>query len=582
MFTEIGGKWTGPVTLRADTGPKPGATSKVSYELDPETFVPAPDDITAVQAGSTDITMTLRAGTTPPLMGAGVVLGESASLPGGFIGKVTAISGDSTSNGAERPWLRSMSPVPSSGPRRLMLDPTTGAISGTPTTAGTYSVTLEVTDASDPEQTAMQTYALTVAPAVTITSPTPPTGEVNVPYDLQLSAQPGTDTPTTCSWLTTGGTEPPPGLSLDPGTGEITGTPTTAGTTTFHVTASCNGSSYTGTGTAAITIMVEPRIAISTTTLGNASTNAAYSATLQANDGVPPYSWSVTSGALPYGLSLAPSTGVISGQATAPGTSMFTVTVTDSLGAQQAESYALTVTPGPTTIDGTKYLTAVACPSTSQCTAVDTSGQQVTFDPTSPGTPTPTNLGVGVDGYGLNGVACPSTNQCTAVGYEGQEVTFDPTSPGSPTPIKIDDDNYDLDKVACPSIAQCTAVDDDRQEVTFDPTSPGGAAPTLINPAPGYPAGTGFGLLGVACPSTGQCTAVDGDDAELTFDPLSPGTPSRTVIEETNGTGFTPNAVACPSTDQCTAVDEGGQQTTFNPDAAGPSPQPRSTAPTTC
>src|ERR1700730_15132402 len=44
-----------------------------------------------------------------------------------------------------------------------------------------------------------------------------------------------------------------------------------------------------------------------------------------------------------------------------------------------------------------------------------------------------------IDGInGLHGLACPSVSQCTAIDYNRQEVTFNPTSPGSPTPTTID------------------------------------------------------------------------------------------------------------------------------------------------
>ena len=46
-------------------------------------------------------------------------------------------------------------------------------------------------------------------------------------------------------------------------------------------------------------------------------------------------------------------------------------------------------------------------------------------------------------------MACPSTSQCTAVDDSGQQVTFDPTAPGAPTPTTIDGSNW-LSAVACP------------------------------------------------------------------------------------------------------------------------------------
>ena len=77
---------------------------------------------------------------------------------------------------------------------------------------------------------------------------------------------------------------------------------------------------------------------------------------------------------------------------------------------------------------------SVACPSTTQCTAVDNQGQQVTFDPSSPGDPTPTSIDPGNSPESL---ACPSTTQCTAVDNEGQLVRFDPTAPDDLTAIKL-------------------------------------------------------------------------------------------------------------------------------------------------
>src|SRR5207253_10529149 len=83
----------------------------------------------------------------------------------------------------------------------------------------------------------------------------------------------------------------------------------------------------------------------------------------------------------------------------------------------------------PTTIDGPYALYAVACPSTSQCTAVDAQGGAVTFDPKKPGSPTRILAGCtgAYAGCGvLADVACPSTNPCTAVDHDAQEVTFNP------------------------------------------------------------------------------------------------------------------------------------------------------------
>ncbi len=69
---------------------------------------------------------------------------------------------------------------------------------------------------------------------------------------------------------------------------------------------------------------------ISTKSLPAATVGVAYSQSLTATGGTPPYMWSISSGSLPSGLSLGASTGVISGTPTgAAGTDQFTVTVSD-------------------------------------------------------------------------------------------------------------------------------------------------------------------------------------------------------------------------------------------------------------
>jgi hypothetical protein len=214
---------------------------------------------------------------------------------------------------------------------------------------------------------------------------------------------------------------------------------------------------------------------------------------------------------------------------------------------------------GPIRLDQTTgvSLAGVACPSASQCTAIDDAGQQVTFDPAAAATPTPTSIDITGDGY-LEAVACPSASQCTAVDSAGQEVTFDPKAPGKPTPTLIDSGNYLLG-VACPSVRQCTAADYNGREVTFDPEAPGNpTTPILVERTTGY-------LDGVACPSVSQCTAVDYTGHQVTFDPKAPTTPTTTTIDGTNIL----HAVACPSVSQCTAVDGTGHQVTFDPEAPG-------------
>ena len=83
---------------------------------------------------------------------------------------------------------------------------------------------------------------------------------------------------------------------------------------------------------------------VTTTTLQNATVNSSYSATLNGTGGVAPYTWAVTSGSLPAGLSLS-SGGVISGTPTTAGSASFTVTLTDTEGNEASAGLSLVVNP---------------------------------------------------------------------------------------------------------------------------------------------------------------------------------------------------------------------------------------------
>jgi uncharacterized repeat protein (TIGR03803 family) len=107
--------------------------------------------------------------------------------------------------------------------------------------------------------------------------------------------------------------------------GSATITPTASGPYTYGLT--CGG---VESGTATVTVGGAQTLVVTTSNLPQARVDVAYSTTLVASGGVPPYTWSLTVGSLPAGLTLNASSGVISGKPTAAGMANFTVQVKDS------------------------------------------------------------------------------------------------------------------------------------------------------------------------------------------------------------------------------------------------------------
>ncbi|HXM98965.1 MAG TPA: Ig domain-containing protein, partial [Candidatus Dormibacteraeota bacterium] len=123
----------------------------------------------------------------------------------------------------------------------------------------------------------------------------------------------------------------PTGLSLNAGSGVISGTPTTVATTNFTVTATDSTSPTAQTAAKALSITVSASgLVITTTSLPSGVVTSNYNQTLQSSGGTNPVTWTITTGTLPAGLTLNAATGSISGTPTTTGMSAFTVKATDS------------------------------------------------------------------------------------------------------------------------------------------------------------------------------------------------------------------------------------------------------------
>jgi hypothetical protein len=151
---------------------------------------------------------------------------------------------------------------------------------------------------------------------------------------------------------TSGGTAPyawsivsgalPTGFSIDASSGAIAGTSTSAGTYNFTMQAQ-DVNANVATRQMTIVVNPPPPVVIGTASLTAGVQNVAYNATLSASGGVPPYTWSVTSGALPTGLSLDPNAGTITGTPSATGLSTFTVQAQDSVSSTGTKALSIVV-----------------------------------------------------------------------------------------------------------------------------------------------------------------------------------------------------------------------------------------------
>ncbi len=177
---------------------------------------------------------------------------------------------------------------------------------------------------------------------LSVTTTTLPNGTVGAAYSASLAAT-GGKSPYTWSVVSP---PLPPGLALSPN-GVISGTPTSAGQYTFKVQVTDSAAPPQSASTSLSITVAPPPLKITTTSLPSATVNTAYSTTLTGTGGTPPYTWA-WSGQLPAGLSLAPSTGVISGTATDTGTFSLTVQLSDSAAVSTTASLSLTVAAAST------------------------------------------------------------------------------------------------------------------------------------------------------------------------------------------------------------------------------------------
>ncbi|WP_455918572.1 putative Ig domain-containing protein [Ensifer canadensis] len=235
---------------------------------------------------------------------------------------------------------------------------TGGLLSGTPTTAGSFTFKLKVQDSTTISTGGVHflaqdvTITINTFPPVTLSPASGSAlsgGTVGTAYsNTSISASGGSGTIT---YAVTAGSLPT-GLALSGSTGAISGTPTVSatGTASFTVTATAAtagsaSANYSITVAAPPVVLTPANGALSAGTVGVAYANSLISAT----GGVGAITYALTSGSLPAGLSINASTGAITGTplAGAFGTANFTVKATAATIGSDSKNYSITIAEPP-------------------------------------------------------------------------------------------------------------------------------------------------------------------------------------------------------------------------------------------
>jgi len=211
-------------------------------------------------------------------------------------------------------------------PAGLTLNTSTGAVTGTPTAAGNFSI--KVTDANGSTDTATCTITVVGSPVKLSCGAcsTSGKGTAGSAYNSSFTATGGSYGYTYS--IISGSL--PAGLSLNPSTGAVTGTPTTPGTYTFTAKV-VDGKGNSDTASCSITVIGSAvTLACGTCGAGNGQIGQTYDVYLKASGGIGSYTYSASG--LPSWLSLNATTGELKGTPSASGTFTFTTTVVDSKG----------------------------------------------------------------------------------------------------------------------------------------------------------------------------------------------------------------------------------------------------------
>jgi hypothetical protein len=289
---------------------------------------------TSGQQDTQALTIVINPSSPPQIM--------TSSLPGGTVGQPYSQTLQAAAGIGTLTWSI---PVGSLPPGLTIVPPATGpsvTIAGTPTSQGTATFTVRVTDTLGQFATRQLSITVNLPSPPRITTTSLPAGSIGQTYNQPVLTQGGTGPLT---FTIASGTFPP-GLDLSATTGTITGAPTATGSFSFTVRVA---DTFGQDDTQALSILVNtsnPPQITTTSPLPGGTVGVSYNQPLQVSGGNGTLVWSAPPGSLAGGLTLSPS-GTISGTPTNAEISNFTVTVTDSLGQTDAQDLSITVSPAP-------------------------------------------------------------------------------------------------------------------------------------------------------------------------------------------------------------------------------------------
>lgn len=322
LTLDLGGTLTGTPTTAGYYAFKIHADSA----LPPPHFGPAPTSTFPIGGITQDYMIDVEAGT--------LTLSPS-SLPSGRVGD--AYNPTISARDGTAPYAYAVT----SGalPTGLVLDPATGAISGTPSDDATFSFDITATDANG--ATGVRSYSVDILPPVLSLSPASlPDGTLGAAYDATVAVL-GAGTPPYTFEVVSGTL--PPGLSLvqsAPDAVAVHGTPQANGSYTFKLQATDSADHAV---TTSYTIAIDAAaITLTPASLPDGGIGAAYAQSLGASGGTAPYAFALAGGSLPPGVSLA-SGGTLSGTPTTAGHYAFTISATDAYENAGVQAYAVDI-----------------------------------------------------------------------------------------------------------------------------------------------------------------------------------------------------------------------------------------------